>query len=36
MNPTDVLALSPEMLEALQRALADPKGESFDVDLGEV
>lgn len=35
MNPDDVVALSPEMLEALRRVLDDPKGDSYDRDLGE-
>lgn len=35
MSPNEILALEPEMIDALCRALADPHAESFDADLGE-
>lgn len=35
MSPDAVLALEPEMAEALIRALGDPGAEVYDVDLGE-
>jgi hypothetical protein len=35
MSPEEVLALDPEMVEALVRALEDPGAEAADFDLGE-